>query len=135
MEMKERYQHTVYNCLYYIVFLPRVDKRKAYVNLRKNIGSILRRLCEYKGVEIVRANASLNYIFMVVKIPPKLSVAQFMGYLKGKSAIMIFERYANIDIDNSQRTFWMRGYLVSTTEITDDEIEEYVRRQEMSNFM
>lgn len=135
MEMKERYQHTVYNCLYYIVFLPRVDKRKVYVNLRKNIGSILRRLCEYKGVEIIRANANSNYIFMVVKIPPKLSVSQFMGYLKGKSAIMIFERYANIDIDNSQRTFWMRGYYVSTTEITVDEIEEYARRQEMSNFM
>lgn len=83
----------------------------------------------------MRANASLKYVFMVVKIPPKLSVTQFMGYLRGKSAIMIFESYANIDIDNSQRTFWMRGYYVSTIEVTLDEIEEYIRRQEMSNIM
>lgn len=128
-----RYPHTIYNCEYYILFLPQSDKRKVYMNLRKNIGMILRRLCEYKGVEIISAYASIDYIYMQVRIPPKLSVSKFMGYLKGKSAIMLFEKYASINTKNSQRTFWMRGYCVSTKVLTKEVIREYVNNQKMND--
>lgn len=83
--------HTKYNCLYHIVFIPKYRRKAVYGKLRRDIGIILRRLCEYKGVEIIEANACIDHIHMLVKIPPKLSVSQFMGYLKGKSALMIFE--------------------------------------------
>ena len=82
--------------------------------MRRDIGIILRRLCEYKEVEIIEAHACIDHIHMLVRIPPKLSVSQFMGYLKGKSALMIFENYANLKYKYGQRTFWARGYYVST---------------------
>lgn len=106
--------HTKYNCLYHIVFIPKYRRKVVYGKLRRDIGIILRRLCEYKGVEIVEANACINHIHMLVKISPKLSVSQFMGYLKGKSALMILENHANLKYKYGQRTFWARGHYVST---------------------
>ena len=81
--------HTKYNCMYHIVFIPKFRRKAVYGKLRRDIGVILRRLCEYKGVEIVEVHACIDHIPMLVKIPPKLSVSQFMGYLKGKSAFVI----------------------------------------------
>ena len=85
--------HTKYNCLYHIVFIPKFRRKAVYGKLRRDIGIILRRLCEYKEVEIIEAHACIEHIHMLVRIPPKLSVSQFMGYLKGKSALMIFENH------------------------------------------
>ena len=106
--------HTKYNCLYHIVFIPKYRRKGVYGKLRRDIGISVRRLCEYKGVEIVEANACINHIHMLVKISPKLSVSQFMGYLKGKSALMILENHANLKYKYGQRTFWARGHYVST---------------------
>ena len=97
--------HTTYNCLYHIVFIPKYRRKAIYGKLRRDIGIILRRLCEYKEVEIVEARACIDHIHMLVKIPPKLSVSQFMGYLKGKSALMIFENHANLKYKYGQKTF------------------------------
>lgn len=97
--------HTKYNCLYHIVFIPKYRRKVVFGKLRRDIGIILRRLCEYKGVEIIEAYACIDHIHMLVKIPPKLSVSQFMGYLKVKSALMIFENHANLKYKYGQRTF------------------------------
>lgn len=88
--------HTKWNCQYHIVFCPKYRRKVIYHKLRADIGRYLRRLCEYKGVEIVEAHAMSDHIHMLVKIPPKLSVSSFMGYLKGKSSLMIFEKYSNM---------------------------------------
>ena len=90
--------HTRYNCLYHIVFIPKYRRKAIYGKLRRDIGVILRRLCEYKEVEIIEAYTCIDHVHMLVKIPPKLSVSQFMGYLKGKSALMIFENHAKFKI-------------------------------------
>lgn len=120
--------HTKYNCLYHIVFIPKYRRKEVYGKLRRDIGIILRRLCEYKGVEIIEANACIDYIHMLVKIPPKLSVSQFMGYLKGKSALMILENHANLKYKYGQRTFWARGYYVSTVGLNKQAIKKIYKR-------
>ena len=106
-------------------------RRKAiYGKLRKDIGKILRRLCEYKKVEIIEAHAMPDHIHMLVSIPPKLSVSEFMGYLKGKSTLMIFERHANMRYKYGRRVFWTKGYYVSTVGGNKKAIEKYIREQE-----
>ena len=95
--------HTKYDCQYHIVFIPKYRRKAIYGKLRRDIGVILRRLCEYKGVEIIEANACIDHIHMLVKIPPKISVSQFMGYLKGKSCLMIFENHANLKYKYSSK--------------------------------
>ena len=122
--------HTTYNCLYHIVFIPKYRRNAIYGKLRRDIGIIIRRLCEYKEVEIIEAHAMPNHIHMLVKIPPKISVSQFMGYLKGKSALMIFENHANLKYKYGQRTFWARGYYVETIgNITDEAVQKYIKEQ------
>ena len=96
---------------------------------------ILRRLCEYKGVEIVEANACIDHIHMLVKIPTKISVSQFMGYLKGKSCLMIFENHANLKYKYGQRSFWARGYYVSTVGLNKNTIKKYIREQETEDML
>ena len=118
--------HTTYNCLYHIVFIPKYRRNAIYGKLRRDIGIIIRRLCEYKEVEIIEAHAMPNHIHMLVKIPPKISVSQFMGYLKGKSALMIFENHANLKYKYGQRTFWARGYYVSTVGLNKNTIKKYI---------
>ena len=127
--------HTKYNCLYHIVFIPKYRRKVVYGKLRRDIGIILRRLCEYKDVEIIEANACIDHIHMLVKIPPKLSVSQFMGYLKGKSALMIFENHANLKYKYGQRTFWARGYYVSTVGLNKQTIKKYIKEQETEDMI
>lgn len=112
------------------MFIPKYRRKAIYGKLRRDIGVILRRLCEYKGVEIIEAYACIDHIHMLVKIPSKLSVSQFMGYLKGKSALMIFENYANLKYKYWQRTFWVRGYYVSTVGLNKNTIKKYIRERE-----
>ena len=121
--------HTTYNCLYHIVFIPKYRRNAIYGKLRRDIGIIIRRLCEYKEVEIIEAHAMPNHIHMLVKIPPKISVSQFMGFLKGKSTLMIFDRHANLKYKYGSRHFWCRGYYVDTVGKNKKVIEEYIRNQ------
>ena len=103
-----------WNCKYRIVFAPKYRRQAIYGQIRTDIGSILRKLCEYKGVEIIEAETCPDHIHMLVSIPPKYSVSQFMGYLKGKSSLMIFDRHANLKYKYGNRQFWRKGYYVDT---------------------
>jgi putative transposase len=111
------------------VFAPKYRRQVIYGKIKTDIGKILRKLCEYKGVEIIEANACSDHIHMLVSIPPKLSVSQFMGYLKGKSSLMIFDRHANLKYKYGNRQFWCRGYYVDTVGRNKKAIEQYIQNQ------
>ena len=106
--------HSKWNCKYHIVFAPKYRRQVVYGQLKADIGKILRTLCEQKKVNIIEAEACPDHIHMLVEIPPNISVAQFMGYLKGKSSLMIFDRHANLKYKYGNRHFWCRGYYVDT---------------------
>ena len=125
--------HTRWNCKYHIVFIPKYRRKEIYGRLRADIGQILRQLCEYKGVEIVEAHAMSDHIHMLIKIPPKLAVSSFMGYLKGKSSLMIFERHANLKYKYGNRNFWAKGYFVSTVGLNTEIVKEYIKNQELED--
>lgn len=129
MNLNNTLSHTTWNCKYHIVFAPKYRRQIIYGKIRADIGQILRKLCEYKGVEIIEANACVDHIHMVVSIPPKLSVSQFMGYLKGKSSLMIFDRHANLKYKYGNRQFWCKGYYVDTVGRNEKAIREYVKNQ------
>ena len=121
--------HSKWNCKYHIVFAPKYRRQVIYSQIKADIGQILRKLCEIKKVEIIEANACPDHIHMLLKIPPNLSIAQFMGYLKGKSSLMIFDRYANLKYKYGNRHFWCRGYYVDTVGRNEKVIAEYVKNQ------
>ena len=121
--------HTQWECKYHIVFAPKYRRQIIYGKIKQDIGQMIRKLCEYKGVEIIEAEACKDHIHMLVSLPPKYSVAQFMGYLKGKSSLMIFEKYANLKYKYGNRHFWCRGYYVSTVGKNKKAIAEYIRNQ------
>ena len=118
-----------YRCEYHIVFAPKYRRKEIYGQLKKDIGEILRKLCEQKGVEIIEAEACPDHIHMLVSVPPYLSIAQFMGFLKGKSSLMIFDRHANLKYKYGQRSFWCRGYFVDTVGKNETAIRNYIRNQ------
>ena len=121
--------HSKWNCKYHIVFAPKYRRQVVYQKVKEDIGKILRKLCEIKKVEIIEANACPDHIHMLLKIPPNLSVAQFMGYLKGKSSLMIFDRHANLKYKYGNRHFWCRGYYVDTVGRNEKVIAEYLKKQ------
>ncbi len=121
--------HSTYRCQYHIVFAPKYRRKVIYGQLRKDIGEILRKLCDEKKVEILEAEACPDHIHMLVSIPPYLSVAQFMGFLKGKSTLMIFDRHANLKYKYGSRSFWCRGYYVDTVGKNETAIREYIKNQ------
>jgi len=127
--------HTKWNCQYHIVFIPKYRRKAIYGKLRRDIGTILRRLCAYKGVEIVEANACSDHIHMLVSVPPKISISSFMGYLKGKSCLMIFEEHANLKYKYGNKSFWARGYYVSTVGLNKQTIQKYIREQETEDMI
>ena len=131
----ESLAHTTWNCKYHIVFAPKYRRQIIYGKIKKDIGIILRKLCEYKGVSIIEANACKDHIHMLVSIPPKLSVSQFMGYLKGKSSLQIFDRHANLKYKYGNRQFWCRGYYVDTVGRNKEAIEKYIRNQLQEDIM
>ncbi|WP_441650862.1 IS200/IS605 family transposase [Enterococcus faecalis] len=118
--------HTRWNCKYHLVFTPKYRRKVIYGQLRRDIGKILRKLCEVKEVEIIEAHAMPNHIHMLVRIPPKLSVSGFMGFLKGRSAVIIHERHANLKYNYGNRSFGSKGYYVSTVGLN----QKYIREQE-----
>ena len=119
-----------WNCKYHIVFAPKYRREAIYGQIRADIGSILRKLCEYKGVEIIEAETCPDHIHMLVSIPPQYSVSQFMGYLKGKSSLMIFDKHANLKYKFGNRHFWAEGYYVSTVGLNEATIKKYIQEQE-----
>ncbi|WP_080832172.1 IS200/IS605 family transposase [Cohnella massiliensis] len=126
---KSSLAHTKWNCKYHIVFAPKYRRQVIYGKLKREIGKIIRELCERKGVEILEAEACPDHIHMLVSIPPKLSVSEFMGYLKGKSSLMIFDKFANMKYRYGNRQFWCRGYYVDTVGRNKKVIAEYIRNQ------
>ena len=121
--------HTTWNCKYHIVFAPKYRRQIIYGQIKADIGRILRQLCERKGVEIIEATACPDHIHMLVSIPPKISVSSFVGYLKGKSSLMIFDRHANLKYKYGNRKFWCRGYYVDTVGRNRKIIQEYIKNQ------
>ena len=121
--------HSKWKCQYHIVFAPKYRRQVIYQEIKADIGQILRKLCEQKGVEIIEANACPDHIHMMVSIPPKLSVAEFMGYLKGKSTLMLYDRHPELQ-SKWDKAFWARGYYVETIgNITDEAVQKYIKEQ------
>ncbi len=121
--------HSSYRCEYHIVFAPKYRRKVIYNELRKDIGEILRKLCNEMKVEILEAQACPDHIHMLVSIPPYMSIAQFAGTLKSKSALMIFDRHANLKYRYGNRNFWCRGYYVDTVGKNEKAIQNYIRNQ------
>ena len=121
--------HTRWRCQYHIVFAPKYRRQVIYREIKVDVGKILRKLCEQKGVEIIEAELCPDHVHMLVSIPPKYSVSQIMGYLKGKSSLMIYEKYANMKYKYGNRHFWCRGYYVDTVGRNKKAIEQYIRNQ------
>ena len=121
--------HSKYRCQYHIVFAPKYRRQAIYGQIKKDVGEILRKLCEQKGVEIIEAEACTDHIHMLVSVPTHISIAQFMGYLKGKSSLMIFDRHANLKYKYGTRHFWCRGYYVDTVGRNKKVIAEYIKNQ------
>ena len=122
--------NTKWLCKYHIVFTPKYRRKAIYGQYKESIGQILRQLCNYKGVEIIEGHLMPDHIHMLVSIPAKYSVSQFMGYLKGKSSLMIFDKHANLKYKFGNRHFWAEGYYVSTVGLNEATIAKYIREQE-----
>ncbi len=127
---RDTLSHTKWLCKYHIVFTPKYRRKAIFGQYRESIGQILRQLCNYKGVEIIEGHLMPDHVHMLVSIPPKYSVSQFMGYLKGKSSLMIFDRHANLKYKFGNRHFWAEGYYVSTVGMNEATIRKYIKNQE-----
>ena len=127
--------HTKWNCKYHIVFAPKYRRKVFFHEKREAIGKILRQLCEQKGIEIIEAELCPDHVHMLVTIPPYISIAQFVGFIKGKSSLMIFDRHANLKYKYGSRNFWCRGYYVDTVGKNARIIEEYIRNQLEEDYM
>lgn len=126
---KNTLSHTTWECKYHLIFAPKYRRQVIYGKIKQDVGKILRDLCERKGIEIIEAELCKDHIHMLVRIPPKYSVSEIMGYLKGKSSLMIFDRHANLKYKYGNRHFWCRGYYVDTVGKNAKKIEEYIRNQ------
>ena len=121
--------HTKWNCKYHTVFAPKYRRKVFYGEKRLDIGAILRELCNWKGVNIIEAEVCSDHIHMLVEIPPKISISSFMGFLKGKSSLMIYEKWGNMKYKYRNRQFWCRGYYVDTAGKNTKKIKEYIQIQ------
>ena len=132
---KNSLAHTSWNCKYHIVFAPKYRRQVIYGKLKQDIGKTLRDLCERKGINIIEAECCPDHIHMLLEIPPKYSVSQIMGYLKGKSSLIIFDRHANLKYKYENRHFWCRGYYVDTAGKNAKKIQEYIKNQLEEDYM
>ena len=121
--------HTLWNCKYHVVFAPKYRRKVFYGSKRLEIGAILRKLCEFKGVTIIEAEVCPDHVHILLEIPPKMSVSGFMGYLKGKSSLMIYQRWGNMKFKYRNREFWCRGFYVDTVGKNTKKIKEYISNQ------
>ena len=122
--------HTKWLCKYHIVFTPKYRRKVIYNKYREDLREILKMLCDWKGVEILEGHLMPDHIHMLVSIPPKISVSSFMGYLKGKSSLLMFDRHANLKYKYGNRKFWAEGYYVSTVGLNEATIRKYIREHE-----
>ena len=125
--------HTRWMCKYHIVFIPKYRRKVIYNQLRQDISGYISTLCRYKGVEIIEGHMMPDHVHLIVSIPPKLSVSNFVGYLKGKSSLMIFENHANLKYKFGNRKFWAEGYYVSTVGLNEATVVKYVQDQEKAD--
>ena len=130
LKMSNKLSHSKWECKYHIIWIPKYRRKVIYGKLRKEIGIILRRLCEYKGIEIIEGKACVNHIHICLSIPPKYSVSSIVGYLKGKSGIIIFERFSHLRKNFKGHSFWARGYYVSTVGLDEARVKNYIKNQE-----
>jgi putative transposase len=126
---KNTLAHTMWECKYHVVFAPKFRRQVIYGRLKTDVGKILRELCDRKGIEIIEAELCPDHVHMLLRIPPKYSVSEIMGYLKGKSSLIIFDRHANLKYKYGNRHFWRRGYFVDTVGKNAKRIQEYIKRQ------
>ena len=122
--------HTKWMCKYHIVFCPKYRRKAIYNQYREDLGQIFRQLCQWKGVEIIEGHLMQDHVHMLVSIPPKIAVSSFMGYLKGKSSLLMFDKHANLKYKFGNRKFWAEGYYVSTVGLNEATIAKYIREQE-----
>ena len=122
--------HTKWMCKYHIVFTPKYRRKAIYGEIRKDIREYIRILCKYKGVEIIEGHMMIDHVHLLLSIPPKMSVSSLMGYLKGKSALMIFDNHANLKYKYGNRKFWAEGYYVSTVGLNESTIKKYIAEQD-----
>ena len=125
--------HTKWMCKYHIVFCPKYRRKAIYNQYREDLGQILRQLCQWKGVEIIEGHLMPDHVHMLAGIPPKISVSSFMGYLKGKSSLLMFDRHANLKYKFGNRKFWAEGYYVSTVGLNEATIAKYIREHEQAD--
>ena len=128
--MERSLAHTRWMCKYHIVFTPKYRRKIIYTKLRRDIVQTIKDLCKWKGIEIIEGKAMPDHIHILVKIPPKMSISNFMGYLKGKSAMMIFARHGNLKYKFGNNNFWSTGYYVSTVGLNEATIAKYIREQD-----
>jgi putative transposase len=133
--MAESLAHTKWLCKYHIVFCPKYRRKIIFAKLRESIRDIIKDLCKWKGVEILEGHMMIDHVHLLLSIPPKYSISQVMGYLKGKSAMMIFERHSNLKYKFGNRNFWATGYYVSTVGLNEATIAKYIREQEKHDQM
>jgi putative transposase len=122
--------HTKWMCKYHIVFTPKYRRKVIYNNVRSDLIVIFKQLCKFKGVEILEGHMMPDHVHILVTIPPKMSISSFMGYLKGKSSLMIFDQYGNLKYKYGNRKFWAEGYYVSTVGLNEKTVAKYIREQE-----
>ena len=127
---KNSLSHTTWECKYHLVFAPKYRRQVIYGQIKADVAEILSMLCKRKGIEIIEAECCKDHIHMLVSIPPKYSISQFMGYLKGKSALMIYDKHANLKYKYGNRHFWAEGYYVSTVGLNEATIKKYIKEQE-----
>lgn len=130
--MKNSLSHAVWECKYHVVWVPKNRRKIIYWKLRQEVGTILRRLCEYKGIKIIEAKACVDHTHMCISVPPKYSVSTIVGYLKGKSAMIVFEKYSRLKKNFKGQQFWARGYYVSTVGLDEGKIRKYIQSQEVN---
>jgi putative transposase len=133
--MRESLSHTRWECKYHIVWVPKKRRKIIFGQLRKEIGLVLRRLCEYKGVKLLEGKACIDHIHVCLAIPPKFSVSGIVGYLKGKSAMMIFEKFTSLKRNFKGHSFWARGYYVSTVGLDEAKVRNYIKTQEENEIL
>lgn len=128
--MAESLAHSKWVCKYHVVFTPKYRRKIIYNELREDIKEIIKDLCKWKGIKIIEGHMMSDHVHLLLSIPPKYSISSVMGYLKGKSAMMIFERHANLRYKYGRRNFWSTGYYVSTVGINESTVAKYIREQE-----
>ena len=127
--------HTKWMCKYHVVFTPKYRRKIIYVQYRESLIEIFQRLCSFKGVEIIEGHMMIDHVHLLLSIPPRIAVSDFMGYLKGKSALMMFDKHANLKYKFGNRHFWSEGYYVSTVGLNEATIKKYIQEQDKKDIL